>query len=193
MSSPREPRCQVCTHDDRGAIEQAILNGKPHREVARQFGIGSRRGTPDFRPDHKIIGRHIDTHMAAAYQQAMAKSIEDTGNALVARMDHLDQVVDETLARLRAGTPVRDENGPMLDDDGKPIVRYDEGRILAAVREARRNVDMRARLAGIMPEDDPAAVEAARRALESPAARQAIAEAERILAQETARHSAERG
>lgn len=188
-----ERPCQVCSHPDRLAIEAALVNGQGLRELARSFGIGSGTfGTPEFRADHKKLERHRDRDMAQAYQVAVAHREALSGNALVDRMAALDAVVDESLERLRAGIPITDEHGAMLDADGRPLLRYQESTILAAVREARRNVEMHARLAGALPDGDQAAVDAARLALQSPAARRAITDLEAMLAAEAARSPEQR-
>lgn len=179
-----EPRpCSVCSHPDRLSIEQALVSGKGLRPVARDFGIGSgKQGTTGFRPDHKKVERHRDRCMAESYQAAVQERTLESGNALVSRMAELDAAVDESLARLRAGMPVKDENGPMLDEDGNVLRHYAEGTLLAAVREARRNVEMRARLAGSLPEAAQGDVDAARAALNDAEARRLVVELENHLA-----------
>ena len=185
MGAAHEPRCRICQHPDRAAIEQAIVNGRALRDIARTFGIGSHPGTPDFRPDHKIISRHRDEHMSALWQQTRTETLEEQGNALHRRMDELDAAVNETLGRARKGTPRFDIDGlPVLDPQtGEQRVDYPDRLILAAVREARRNVDMRARLEELIPEGDADAVATARAALENPEARRAVADLEALLAQ----------
>lgn len=175
--------CQVCSHPDRLAIEAAMLAGKGMKDLCRQFQIGSRVGTPEFIPDHKKLTRHRDTHMQASYQAAMAGRLVESGNAMVDRLGHLNAVVDETMTRLRKGVPVTDEHGTVLDDSGNPVVRFDNRAILAAVAEARRNVEVEARLMGALPEGDPDAVAQARAALTDPAARKLIADLEDHLAE----------
>jgi hypothetical protein len=182
MANPSEPRCRICTSPDRASIEQAILNGRAQSAVARTFNLGSRVGTPEFKPDHKIVARHI-AHMGALYQQTRTTTLEEAGNALHARMAELDAAVDETLRRVRQGMPVMADGVPVLDENGHPARRYDERTLLAAVREARRNVDMRARLEGIVPEGEADAVAAARLALQTPEARNAVAQLEAMLAE----------
>ena len=177
--------CSLCQHPSRHAIDQALLNGKGLRPIATDFQIGSGTpGTDTFRADHKKVERHRDRCMAEAYRHAQEQSLDDSGMALVDRMHHLDQVVDETLARLREGAVITDANGPMLHPEtGEPLKRHNDSAILAAVREARRNVEMRARLAGSLPEGDQDALDQARRLLDSPEARRRVAELEAMLAE----------
>lgn len=152
MNAPkhRTHPCQVCDHPSRLAIDQAILNQKPLRGIARDFGIGSgEQGTPSFKADHKKITRHIDRCMGDAYSVAREADLEASGLALVNRMVQMDEVVDEVLARSRKGHPVLDDGVPLLDEDGQPLRRYDDRMILAAVQQARRNTEIRARLSEI--------------------------------------------
>lgn len=183
MGATEHP-CQVCSHPDRLAIEGAMLAGKGMKALCVQFSIGSRVGQPDFIPDHKKLTRHRDSHMGDAYLAAKAGRLVESGNAMVDRLGHLNAVVDETMTRLRKGVPVTDEHGTVLDDNGNPVVRFDNRAILAAVAEARRNVEVEARLMGALPEGDPDAVEQARAALQNPEARRAIADLERMLAEQ---------
>lgn len=178
-----EGLCSICSHDDRAAIDAALVNGKPMREIARTFGIGSGvRGTDTFKPDHKKVAKHRDRCMGEAYVAAVQERKIEAGNALVDRMIELDRAVDESLARLRAGTVLEDKNGPMLNPDGSPRKFWVERDLLAAVREARRNVEMHARLAGSLPEGEADAVEQARALLGKPAARRMVQDLEAFLA-----------
>jgi hypothetical protein len=170
-----------------------LLNGKGQREVARTFGIGSGTfGTDTFKADHKKVTRHLDEHMGPAYRDALERQHVDSGNALVARMTELDQALDETLRRARQGQPVMDSDGqPVLDPETlEPRRTYQESVILGAVREARRNVELHMRLAGINPEGDQSAVDAALAALGSPEVRRAVADAEALLAEHQRGHGA---
>lgn len=178
-----EGRCQVCEHPSRLAIDQAILNGKSHRAIARDFNIGSGVGTDHFKADHKKISRHIERCMGEAYRAAKEADLEASGLALVNRMKHLDDVVDEVLARARKGEPMVDSDGiPLLDEEGQPRRLFRETVLLAAIREARRNTEMRAKLAGVTPEGDEGALEAAKAALASPEARRLLTQLDEALA-----------
>lgn len=181
--SERERPCQVCQHPSRLAIDQAILNGKAVRAIARDFSIGSAVGTDRFKPDHKKVTRHIERCMGEAYRAAKAADLEASGLALVNRMKHLDDVVDEVLERSRKGTPVVDTEGiPLLDDEGQPRLSFKEATILAAIREARRNTELRAKLAGVEAGGDPDEADRARAALASPEARRLLTQLDEVLA-----------
>jgi hypothetical protein len=177
-----ERPCAVCQHPSRLAIDQAILNGKALRAIARDFRVGSERsGT--FREDHKKIERHRDKCMGEAYRAAKEADLEASGLALVNRMKELDEAVDEVLTRSRSGEVVYDGEGiaPLLNEDGTERKRYSDRTILAAVREARRNTEMRAKLAGAVPDGDPESLDRQRAALENPKARKLMAELDALL------------
>lgn len=180
-----ERPCQVCSHPSRLAIDQALLNGKGLRPTAVAFGIGSGEfGTDTFKPDHKKVQRHIDRCMGEAYRAAKDADLEATGLALVNRMKQMDELVDEIIARNREGVPITDEHGPVLHPStGEPILRVNDRVLLSAVSEARRNAEMRAKLAGALPEGDEDAVVKARTALANPTVRKALADVDKAMAE----------
>lgn len=180
-----ERPCQVCQHPSRLAIDQAILNGKALRAIARDFGIGAHPGTEQFRPDHKKVERHRDKCMGEAYQAAKAADLEASGLALINRLKELDEAVDEVLTRARKGEPIYDGEGVtmLMDTDGvTPLMRYSDRMILAAVQQARKNTEVRARLAGAVTDADPEALERQRAALQNPEVRRLMAQVDEILA-----------
>lgn len=178
-----ERPCSICSNGSRLSIDQAILNGKALRAIARDFSIGSGEpGTDKFRPDHKKVERHRDRCMGEAYRAAREADLESSGLALVNRMKELDQAVDEVLTRTREGETVRDDSGiPLLNDDGSPVRKFHESAILAAIREGRRNTELRARLSGAVPDADPEALDRQRAALTDPRARRLMAELDEVL------------
>lgn len=183
--NPRTGRpCQVCSHPDREAIEQAIVNGKSMREVARTFRVGHERPDGEFSPNHKTVAKHMDDCMGDAYRAVQAEDAHASGRAMLDRLHHLDEVVDEQITRLREGVVVKMDGQPLLNDDGSPVKRFSEADIRGAVREARRNLELRSRLSGATPEADPDAADDARRALTSPQARKAISDLEAMLAEQ---------
>ena len=97
--------------------------------------------------------------------------------------------MDEVLEETRKGYPVTSSDGtPLLNPDGSPVVRRDSRVILAAVKEARANAEMLARLSGAAPEDaedaDDAA-NAARAAVQDPEVRRLLTQVEEHLAKES--------
>ena len=79
--------CTVCSHPDRPAIDQSMLNHRPFRAIA-----------DTFRVSRQALVRHYDDHLPAAL--AKAKEAEDVRQAI----DHITQfkvVNSVTLAILK--------------------------------------------------------------------------------------------
>lgn len=185
MAEARERPCQVCSNPDVEAINMAVINGKSLRDIARDFGYTyTRTSDGEQEPDHKAIARHRDKCMAEAYQHARASRDEASGQAMLDRLHQLDEVVDESIARLRAGKVVTHDGVPLLNPDGTAVRAYAEADIRGVIREARRNLELRSKLAGVNPETDPDAAADARELLGSPEARRAITELEAMLSGE---------
>jgi len=184
------PRCRICKHDSRSAIETAILSGKAQRAIARDFHLGSTRteqGHATFIPDHKIVARHTERCMPDAYQSAMSEAKTVHGAQIASRLRFLDECVDEVIAESRLGEPIMSEDGvPFLNADGSPMTRKNHRVLLAAVREARGNAEMLARLSGAAPEEDQEALDKARQALNDPVARRMLTDLEAHLATQDA-------
>src|SRR6478609_7861625 len=140
MAEARERPCQVCSHPDVEAINMAVVNGKSLRAIATMGGFTYTDKAGEQQPDHKAITRHRDKCMAEAYQHARAARDEASGAAMLDRLRELDAAVDEQLARLRKGTPVTHDGVPMLDPDGRPVMKYAEADLRGAIREARNNL-----------------------------------------------------
>lgn len=182
MSARSDRPCRVCSHPDREAVEQAIVNGRSQREIARTFRIGYHPEDPDrFYPDNKIVARHIDLCMGEAYRVAVADEVAGSGRVLLQRLGDLDAVMDEQVARLRQGTVVTQDGVPLLNPDGSEVRKYSEADLRGAIREARRNLELRARLLGATPEGDGTAADEARRALARPEVRNLISDLEQML------------
>jgi hypothetical protein len=69
--------CTVCVHDDRPAVDQALVNHRPYRNIAGQFRLST-----------SALVRHHDDHLPEALTRA--KAAEATARA------------DDLLAQLRA-------------------------------------------------------------------------------------------
>lgn len=176
-------RCPVCSHESRAAIEQAILNGKPKAQIAKTFGFTYIR-SKDQREmgNHKTIQNHLDRCMGEAFKASLEGREMASGEAMATRLRVLEAEVDKVLARANEGQPILVGDVPLLDDDGKPLMRYDNRLILAAVREARGNVELLAKLAGKV-ETDPEDLDATRAHLRSPEARRLLARLDELAAQ----------
>ena len=60
--------CTICRHDDRPAIDQAMVNHKPYRDIAGRFGVS-----------RSALLRHHDDHLPAA--MAKAKEAQEAARA----------------------------------------------------------------------------------------------------------------
>lgn len=183
---PHKSRCQVCNHPDLAAIDNAILAGKEHRQIARDFRLGSHVKDSDPKPfvvDHKVVSNHIARCLPKVYQAAVTEATVTHGAVIASRLRFLDECVDEVIAEARRGTPMTSEDGtPYLNPDGTPMTRADHRMVLSAVAQARANAEMLAKLSGATPEEDHAALDAARGALSDPVARGLMADLEAHLA-----------
>lgn len=175
-------RCPVCEHPSVLGINQAILNGKPFRAIARDFRVGSERsGT--FTPDHKKVTRHAERCLATSFQKIQDANLTAQGAAIQARMLELDGHVNTVLKDALEGEPVMMGDTPLLNEDGSPMTRRNLRVILAAVREGRHNAALLAKLSGAVPDEDHEALEKARAGLQDPQARRIVQELEERLAQ----------
>lgn len=179
------PRCRICTHDDRQAIETAILANKSKLGIAKTFSLGStNKKTGKFTPDHKLVTRHIEGCMSTNVKAAVGEERTASGLAIVSRLRRLDDVVDEILDAAMSKQPVTDATGlPLFDADGQPVTRSNHKLALDAVRQARANAELLAKLAGAAPEESAQAAEAARQALIDPEARRLLNDVEARLAE----------
>lgn len=177
-------RCQVCEHPSVFGINNAILNGKSYRALARDFKIGS-EASGKFVPDHKKVIRHAENCMATSFQKVQDDNLTAQGAAIQNRLQQLDEHVDTAIQDALEGEPVMLGDTPMLKDDGSPMMirRTAHLRVLlAAVREGRHNAELKAKLAGAMPEEDGSAADAARKGLEDPEVRKLMQQMEERMA-----------
>lgn len=177
-------RCSVCEHPSVLGINQAILNGKAYRAIARDYKIGSERsGT--FKPDHSKVLRHAEGCMATSYQKVQETNLTAQGVAIQARLDFLDEQVDTAIADALKGHVIMVGDVPLLEEDGTPKTERSVSHIralLAAVREGRHNAEVKAKLAGAIPDKDQEALDRLRQGLEDPETRKMIQELEERLA-----------
>jgi hypothetical protein len=185
VTEPRAVRrCPVCEHPSVLGINAAILNGKSYRAISRDFRIGSER-SGKFTPDHKKVMRHAEGCMETSYQQVQKAKLEGQGEAIHARMKELEEHVNTVLADALEGRIVMVGDAPMLNEDGSPLrerTTSDLRVIIAAVREARHNQALVAKLAGALPEGDEGEMDDLRKLLEMPEARALVAKLEGMLA-----------
>ena len=91
--------CTVCTHPDRPAIDQALVNHRPFRDIARHFGVSK---------DAAL--RHHDEHLPAAL--AKAQEAEDVAHAI----DVLGQLKAINAATLAVLADARKRGDGELDE-----------------------------------------------------------------------------
>ena len=114
------PICTICTHLDRPAIEQAILNSKPLRRIAADFAVSE-----------SSLRRHRRTHMHQVKQtvaQVRAQQDLDSAHALVDQLRLLRSTAFSILTKA--------EKAEKLNV------------ALAAVREARNTLELLLKLEG---------------------------------------------
>lgn len=145
--------CTICGHDDRLNMEQALVNGKSLNQVATQFGVA-----------RSSLNRHKNNCVAETIAVAKQAQAELRGLRLVDRVRMMDQYVDEVIHRARHPEPVTE-----VLPDGETITKTpppNDRIILAAVKEARSNAELVAKMLGDIPPED--AADKARAALLSP-------------------------
>jgi hypothetical protein len=178
--------CPICIHDSRLAIEQAILNGRPKAEIARNFGFTYQSGkTGRDLGDHKVIARHLP-HMKGAYEAAQQDREVRSGLALANRLERLEKDVDRVLEAAWKGDPVVVGDTALLNDDGTVMMRFDLRLVLAAVAQARRNVALLAELQGAIPDGKDEEMAALRARLDTAEGRRLLAALDALDAQQDA-------
>jgi len=116
-------RCTVCTHPEKEAINAALVAGEPFRHIAARYGTST-----------GALQRHKADHLPATLAQAQdAQEVAQADN-LLAQMRDLQR---RTLAILSkaAGS------------------RRDLRTALAAIGEARRNLELLGKLAGELQQE----------------------------------------
>jgi len=77
-------RCVVCNHDDRAAIERAVVSGAAIRATAIRYGV-----------DRSSLGRHYRSHLSPATVAVV------TGERVGTVMRRAEQLVDEAEGIMR--------------------------------------------------------------------------------------------
>jgi len=116
-------RCTVCTHPEKEAINAALVAGEPFRHIAARYGTST-----------GALQRHKADHLPATLAQAQdAQEVAQADN-LLAQMRDLQR---RTLAILSKA-------------EGS---RRDLRTALAAIGEARRNLELLGKLAGELQQE----------------------------------------
>ncbi|QNK80418.1 hypothetical protein [Nakamurella sp. PAMC28650] len=114
--------CSVCSHPDLAAIDRALVNGDPYREIAKR----------DPPVSVSAIQRHRVDHLSPSLRVLSAVAEHESGRSLLEQLSNLN---DRVLK--------------ILDDaatTSKPSIA------LAAIREARALIQLSARLTGELDE-----------------------------------------
>jgi hypothetical protein len=113
--------CTICGHPDRGAIDQALVEGTPNRRIASHHGVTER-----------AVRNHKANHLPA--KLVMAKAAEEVAQAdtLLGQVRDLQQRALEILDKAEEAGELRTA--------------------LGAIREARGNLELLAKLLGELDE-----------------------------------------
>ncbi len=121
--------CKICTHDQREAIERALVNGTPLRDIAGQFGIS-----------RSALDRHKENHLAAgvvkakaAEEVAHADSVLDQIRVICERTERLYQVSEGILSKAYKANDLRTALGAVREAN-------------SCNKEARNNMELLAEL-----------------------------------------------
>ncbi len=113
--------CTICTHQEREAIDTALLNSEPYRNIMERYAVSL-----------GALNRHNENHIAEALTKAAeASAVAHAGNLI----DQVNQLQRSTLRIL------------------KKAEESDQFRTaLMAIREARGNLELLAKLMGELNE-----------------------------------------
>lgn len=141
------PKCSACSHPKRAEAEAAVASGLSVREVAKRFGLPY---------------ASFDRHCRKCIQKSIAKAVEakelSHGIALVDRVERLQTAAQTILDAAMEGRPlIRKDGTPVLKKNGDPYLISDGELALKAIGQARKNLELVARLTGELdPEDNKA-------------------------------------
>ena len=102
-------RCSVCTSPDRPAVDQALVNHRPFRDITRHFGL---------KKDALI--RHHDAHLADFLLKAKAAEEAAEADDLLAELRDLRDRTYRLLDRAEKEGDIKAEMAGKLDR--KPVV-----------------------------------------------------------------------
>jgi hypothetical protein len=128
-------RCSICHHPDRAAIEKALVQSEPVRDIAARFGTSA-----------SAVHRHKTTHLAAqlakGYETAqVTPAVEIAREAEAHKARDLGQAIDVAV-QLRAINAACLEILQKSRTDGKHSIS------LGAVDRIHRQLELQSRLLG---------------------------------------------
>jgi transposase-like protein len=108
--------CTICTHEQRTAIEAAVIEGGSYRGIARRFSVGSESLRRHVKAGH-LPGRAI-----ARASVVLSRAEADGRDALVLQSVRELRAILDSAARIAAAV---DRNEPIVVnlsfDDGRPF------------------------------------------------------------------------
>jgi hypothetical protein len=129
--------CTVCTHVQRGVIENALIESTPNRRIATQYGL-----------DEAAVRRHKAAHLPKALAQAAARAQTPRENELIAHAERFAAAEvrrgDDLLARLATMT----EETLAILHDARSGERKDNELALKAIARIEKQAELVARLRG---------------------------------------------
>lgn len=70
--------CTICIHDDRDAIDESLVSGKPFRPIAERFSVSV-----------AALSRHRSDHVSAALKAVVVERARDQAETLMDRVEGL--------------------------------------------------------------------------------------------------------
>lgn len=139
--------CTICEHDDRGAIDRALVAGEPFRQIAARSGTSA-----------TSLVRHKNEHLAiVATDDEAVTSTEPvrepvrpaplTGSILHEAKALRSEAMD-LLAKAKRGIPLTRDGRPVLSTDGHPMEAIDFGAARGLITSAAALLELEAKLLG---------------------------------------------
>ncbi len=116
-----DPRCALCTHTERRAIERHIARGTDRAYLVQRYNL----------PDEKAIARHVDLHAGTTIARIMERQDRKVANELDGLLGRMVLFLDR-----------------LEDEEADPI---DKKQRVGMIREYRSTLEMVARMSGEMP------------------------------------------
>lgn len=128
-------RCSICHHPDRAAIEKALVQAEPFRDVSARFGTSASAL-------HRHKTSHLPAHLAKAYEAVqVTQAIDIAREAEAHKARDLGQAID-VAAQLRA------INAACLEILQKSRASEKHSISLGAIDRIHRQLELQAKLLG---------------------------------------------
>jgi hypothetical protein len=146
MKLERGQRCQICTHPKREQIEHSVIETDNKRVTAKKFKIS-----------YYSLEHHFQKHVPKSLELAAAARKVRLGDNMLEEIELLHETTMQILTEAREGQPLVSNGVPVLVG-GKPVMVSDHRAALAAIKEARGNIELTAKLSGKLQPEAAAAV-----------------------------------